>query len=297
MNLASYFLPIKNLKNRKYTPSVFSVFFLFLLIFNACVKENAVPAYVSIPSFSFTTVAGQGTAAQKISDVWVFVDGQSLGAYQIPTRFPVLGEGKHEFLLFPGIRNNGVRSNPVVWATAKTYTTTLTLKAGDEQTIRPTSSYTDITKIWINEDFERTNTFSVNRDNNAAVNFVVVPNGFEGNGASITLNKANPIIEKASVLKGQLPDAAQSSMIELHYKTEVPLAVGIIGSSTTSLNGETYYKIVLTPNKDWNKTYIDVTLEAKNLRAKDFQVVFRGVLQDSLSQGVILIDNVKLVHK
>jgi hypothetical protein len=294
LNLVYYLLPITNVKNRKYTPSVF---FLFLLIFNGCVKENEVPAYISVPSFSFTTVLGQGTAAQKISDVWVFLDGQSLGAYQIPARFPVLGTGKHEFLLFPGIRNNGIRSNPVVWGTAKTYTATLTLAAGDEQTIRPTSSYTDLTKIWINEDFERTNTFTINRDNNAAVNFVIIPNGFEGNGASITLNKANPIIEKASVLKGQLPDAAQVSIIELHYKTEVPLSVGIIGSSTTAPGGEVYYKIVLTPNKDWNKTYIDVTAEAKSLKAKDYQIVLRGVLQDSLNQGVILIDNVKLVQK
>ncbi len=294
MNLIFNLFLIKNVKNRKHTPSVF---FLFLLIFNGCVKENEVPAYISIPSFSFTTVLGQGTAAQKISDVWVFVDGQSLGAYQIPARFPVVGAGKHEFLLFPGIRNNGIRSNPVVWGTAKTYTSILTLKAADELTIRPTSSYADITKIWINEDFERTNTFTINRDNNAAVNFVTVLNGFEGNGASITLTKTNPIMEKASAVKAQLPDAAQVSIIELHYKTEVPLAVGIVGSSTTLPNGEVYYKIILTPNKDWNKTYIDMTAEAKNLRAKDYQIVFRAALQDSLSKGIVLIDNVKLVQK
>ena len=294
MNLIFNLFSIKNVKNRKHTPSVF---FLFFLIFNGCVKENEIPAYISIPSFSFTTVLGQGTAAQKISDVWVFVDGQSLGAYQIPARFPVAGAGKHEFLLFPGIRNNGIRSNPVVWGTAKTYATTLTLKAGDEQTIRPTSSYADVAKIWINEDFERANTFTINRDNNAAVNFVIVPNGFEGNGASITLNKTNPIMEKASTVKAQLPDIAQVSIIELHYKTEVPLAVGIIGSSTTLPNGEVFYKIILSPNKDWNKTYINVTAEAKNLKAKDYQIVFRAALQDSLSQGIVLIDNVKLVQK
>ena len=294
MNVIFNFFFIKNVKNRKHTPSVL---FLFFLIFNGCVKENEVPAYISIPSFSFTTVLGQGTAAQKISDVWVFVDGQSLGAYQIPAKFPVVGAGKHEFLLFPGIRNNGIRSNPVIWVAAKTYTAILTLKAGEEQTIRPTSSYVDIAKIWINEDFERGNTFTVSRDNNVAVNFVTVPNGFEGSGASITLSKTNSMMEKASTVKAQLSDAAQVSLIELHYKTEVPLAVGIIGSSTTLPNGEAFYKIVLSPNKDWNKTYIDVTVEAKNLKSKDYQIVFRATLQDSLSQGVILIDNVKLVQK
>lgn len=282
------------LKSKKYTPSVF---FLFLLFVNGCVEENDVPVYINIPSFSFTTTTGQGTASQKISDVWVYVDGASLGAYQLPARFPFVGTGKHEFLLFAGIRNNGVRSNPVIFAGTKTFSTTLDLKAGDDVTIRPTTTYIDDVKIWLNEDFERTNTFTINRDNNANTAFTTVSDGFEGNGAAISLSKANSIIEKATAIKAQLPDNAQSSIIELHYKTESPLAVGILGSSSVFLNGDVFYKIILSPNQTWNKTYIDVTKEAKNLRTKDFQVIFRSILPDSLDKARILIDNVKLIQK
>jgi hypothetical protein len=270
---------------------------LFLLFFTSCVQENDVPAYINIPSYSFTTTTGQGTSAQKISDVWVYVDGQSLGAYQIPARFPFVGVGKHEFLLFPGIRNNGIRSNPVIYGPAKTFSTTLDLKSGDDVTIRPTTTYTDGVKIWLNEDFERTNYFTVAIDNNTATKFVTVPNGFEGNGGSITLTKANPIIQKAASVKAQLPDNAQSTYIELHYKTESPLEVGVIGYTPANPTGETAYKILLLPNSAWNKTYIDVTQEAKSLKAKDFQVVFRSQIPDSLTQATILIDNVKLIQK
>ena len=271
--------------------------FLFLLFLNGCVQENDVPAYINIPSFSFTTTAAQGTAAQKISDVWVYVDGLALGAYQLPARFPFVGTGKHEFLLFAGIRNNGIRSNAVIFSAAKTFSTTLDLKAGDDVTIRPTTTYIDGVKIWLNEDFERTNTFNVNRDNNVNTVFTTVSDGFEGNGAAILLSKANPIIEKATSIKAQLPDNAQSSIIELHYKTESPLAVGILGSSSSSLNGDIAYKIFLSPNQTWNKTYIDVTAEAKALKSKDFQVIFRSILPDSLDKARILIDNVKLIQK
>jgi hypothetical protein len=280
--------------HKKYPPPVF---FICLLFLTSCVKENAVPAYITIPSFSFTTTVGQGTAAQKISDVWVYVDGQSLGAYQIPARFPFVGVGKHEFLLFAGIRNNGIRSNPVIFASAKTFSTTLDVKSGDDITIRPTATYIDGIKFWLNEEFETTNTFTVNRDNNSTAGFSTFANGFEGRSASITLTKSFPIIEKATSVRAQLPDNAQSILIELHYKTESPLEVGIVGYSTASPNGETSYKIVLSPNKTWNKTYVDVTQEAKNLKAKDFQVVFRSQLPDTLTQAVVLIDNVKLVQK
>ncbi len=282
------------LKNKKYTPSVF---FLFLLFSNGCVPENDTPVYINIPSFSFTSTTEQGTSAQKISDVWVYVDGLALGTYQLPARFPFVGTGKHEFLLFAGIRNNGIRSNPVRFEATKTFNTTLDLKAGDDVTIRPTTTYTDGVKIWLNEDFERVNTFNVNRDNNSNSAFATVSDGFQGNGAAILLSKANPIIEKATTIKAQLPDNAQFSIIELHYKTESPLAVGILGTSSAFLNGDIAYKVVLSPNQTWNKTYIDVTKEAKNLKTKDFQVIFRSLLPDSLDKARILIDNVKLIQK
>jgi hypothetical protein len=280
--------------HKKYPPSVF---FIFLLFLTSCVKENAVPAYITIPSFSFTTSVGQGTSAQKISDVWVYVDGQPLGAFQIPARFPFVGVGKHDFQLFAGIRNNGIRSNPIIFPSAKTFSTTLDVKSGDDITIRPTTTYIESVKLWLNEEFETTNTFTVNIDNNAAAGFSTFANGFEGRSASITLTKSSPIIEKATSVRAQLPDNAQSTMIELHYKTDAPLQVGLVGYSGTTPNGETSYKIVLTPNKVWNKTYIDVTQEAKNLKAKDFQIVFRSQLPDTLTQAVVLIDNVKLVQK
>jgi hypothetical protein len=282
------------LKNKKKDPSVF---FLFLLLFSSCVPENDVPAYINIPSFSFTTTAGQGTSAQKISDVWVYVDGQSLGAYQLPARFPFVGVGKHEFLLFAGIRNNGIRENPVIYAPAKTFTTTLDVKSGDDITIRPTTTYIDGVKIWLNDDFESTNYFTVNRDNNPTTGFMGIPNGFEGRGASIVLTKANPVIEKAASVKAQIPNNAQAVIIELHYKTAAPLAVGIVGYVNALSVGESKFKLVLSPNSGWNKTYVDVTDEMKNLRCTEFQVVLRSQLQDSLSQATVLIDNVKLIQK
>ena len=275
-----------------------SVFFICLLFLTSCVKENAVPAYINVPSFSFrTTTIEQGTSAQKISDVWVYVDGQSLGAYQIPARFPFVGIGKHEFMLFAGIRNNGIRSNPVILASAKTFSTTLDVKSGDDITIRPTTTYIEGVKVWLNEEFETTNTFTVNRDNNTTTGFSTFANGFEGRSASITLTKTHPIIEKATSVRAQLPDNAQTTLIELHYKTDSPLEVGLVGYSTAASTGETVYKIVLSPTKTWNKTYIDVTQEAKNLKAKDFRVVFRSQLPDTLTQAVVQIDNVKLVQK
>ena len=69
----------------KYTPSVFTVFCLLL---SSCVTENAVPAYLSIPNFTLTTTSAQGSAAQKITDAWVYVDGNLNGIFELPAKFP-----------------------------------------------------------------------------------------------------------------------------------------------------------------------------------------------------------------
>ena len=103
--------------------------------------------------------------------------------------------------------------------------------------------------------------------------------------------------EKASAIKASLSDAAENIYLELHYKTEAPLQVGIIGYDATNTTGTTSYKIVLSPNKEWNKTYLNLTNEVKDLRMKDFQIVFKSLLPDDLTTATILIDNIKLIQK
>jgi hypothetical protein len=67
---------------------------LLFIFFTGCVKENAVPAYIYIPAFSLTTKTGEGTTSQKITDAWVYVDGQINGVFQMPITLPVVELGK-----------------------------------------------------------------------------------------------------------------------------------------------------------------------------------------------------------
>ncbi len=270
-------------------------FSIFSLFSSGCGKENAVPAYVYIPSFSLITKSGEGSNAHKITDAWVYVDGQINGVFQMPVTLPIVELGQHEITVFAGIRNNGTRSNPIINPFFEAYKISLNLKAGKVDTLRPTTAYIANTQFKIMENFETGNIFNVDRDNNAALRFTNVDNGFEGKSGQIVLTKANPIMEKASVLKAQLSDSAENIYLEMNYKTEAELTVGLVGSDNV---GEvSIVKITLFPTKEWNKTYINLTNEAKDLKKKDFQIVFRSLLPDALSTATILIDNVKLIQK
>ena len=270
--------------------------FLFLgTISNGCGKENPVPAFLYIPAFSLTTKSGEGTSAHKITDAWVYVDGQINGVFQLPITLPVVELGQHEISIFAGVRNNGTRSNPVIYPFYNTFTTKLDLKVGKIDTIRPITTYISNSQFKILEDFEFSNIFRIDRDNNSTIRFTNVENGFEGKSGQIILTKSNPTMEKATSLKTQLSESAQNIYLEMHYKTDAFISVGLVGSD--NLGDISTYKIVLFPNKEWNKTYINLTNEAKDLRKKDFQIVLKSSLPDSLSTASIMIDNVKLIQK
>jgi hypothetical protein len=279
------------------TIDLWKMLMLASLIMCGCVPENTVPAYIHIPAFNTEAGVGQGTSAQKITDVWVYVNGQINGVFPLPATVPIAELGKQDITLFPGIRNNGTRSNPVIYPFMNEVKISKDLISNKLDTIKPTLMYLARTKFWIVEDFENGNTFNVNRDNNNAFGFNIAPNGFEGKCLEATINKTNPRIEKASKITAQLADNAENIYLEMHYKTEALLSVGIIGFNAATPNGVVNYKITLKPNQEWNKIYINLTNEAKSLQMKDFKIVFEGVLAENTSSAKIQIDNVKLLEK
>ncbi len=55
--------------------------------------EEPLPAYIYIPAFELRTTQGEGSASSAITDVWLTVNGEFLGAYELPARIPVLQTG------------------------------------------------------------------------------------------------------------------------------------------------------------------------------------------------------------
>ena len=164
---------------------------LILLFFNSCVTENAVPAYIHVPAFSLTTKPSEGTASEKITDAWVYVDGQINGVFQLPATLPIVEIGKHDLKIFPGVRNNGTRSNPVIYALYNAYSVNFDLKAGKIDTIRPFTTYFNNLNFALMEDFERTNTFIIDQDNNTNVRFAIDPNGETSVRVIVLVNHKN----------------------------------------------------------------------------------------------------------
>src|SRR5689334_16065814 len=76
--------------------------------------EEDIPSYVRAESISLVAdSATQGSSASRITDVWLYVDDQPLGVYEMPVSIPVLAEGKHALAIRAGVIVNGIASTRI----------------------------------------------------------------------------------------------------------------------------------------------------------------------------------------
>jgi hypothetical protein len=276
-----------------------SIFFILIIFLTGCVQENEVPAYLYIEPITMTVTPGQGTALHKMVDAHVFIDNENRGAYQLPAKIPVLSIGQHTVTVLPGIRNNGVKGNPIPYAFAQRYEKTVTFAAEKTDTIRPTTRYTNDTNLKMLESFESSgHLFNDHRDQNVTFLMTSEPGGLEGKAGKIVLDAARKLMLKSTTVRHLFPTDAQNIYIELNYKTDVALSIGFTSFDRPSGTiGIDNFPVVLYPKKEWNKTYINITNEVKASKGIEFQVSVGALLPDSLTTGTIWLDNVKLLQR
>ncbi|MGA2824311.1 MAG: hypothetical protein ABSE72_12395, partial [Bacteroidales bacterium] len=137
----------------------FTFFLLLLLAQTSCEKfsgDQTVPAYLKIDSIRLTTdYSTQGTAIHNITDVWVNIDGQLIGTFQLPATFPILQQGSHTLVVLPGVKQDGIASTRISYPFYQEIIKTINLvpdKKLDLGTLSTT--YNTKTKFMWKEDFD-----------------------------------------------------------------------------------------------------------------------------------------------
>ena len=84
-----------------------------------------------------TDVNTEGSAAHKITTVWVQVDGAYAGVFELPAIFPVLASGSTEIRIQAGINENGTRATRLAYPFYEVFETQLDLDTIDTHSIHP----------------------------------------------------------------------------------------------------------------------------------------------------------------
>ncbi len=276
------------------------VVLLFVVACDVVNPEEEIPAYLSINEFSFSTDFGQGSSSTKITEAWVYVGGEFLGAYSLPATVPVLASGDQEVWIYPGIKENGSFDTPNIYPFYKRYEQVVPLVAGETNTINPSTIYEENLTFSYLENFDNPHIFNVDLDSNAMTDIIITSaDAFENASGIITLDAENYLLEIATGTAKPLVTNGTDVYLELNYKNDIDFQIGLIANHELVVVPPLVQSIYLfRPKEEWNKIYINLGPNLKELSDEgfvDFQL-FIGALYQGESTVNIHVDNLKVVH-
>ncbi len=272
---------------------------LSVVSFNSCKKNDLVPSYIHIDHITFNKLdAIDNSNSTKITDAWVYLDDDLIGIYELPATFPVLATGNHKITVKAGIKINGIAKSRGYYPFYTSYTTQIYLQKEEIDTIHPEVSYFP-NKIKWKEDFEDAG-ISIVRFSDSDTSFYKTTDAndaFEGSYSGVASpDDVRPYVLCVSDSTLEIPQNQTPVFLELDYKTNVYLTIGMYGKLLTGTQ-ERIETLVLNPTDHWNKIYINLTLTANySANTIGFKVFFETKKTDDEPSPKIYIDNVKLLY-
>lgn len=282
------------------------IWLLPVLLLGACTDEaEQIPAYLHIEPFEVDALGGKDW--QQITEGWVYVDNEFLGAYTLPADVPVLAEGQNDILVFPGVKENGLQQTPGVYPFLERYETKTNLTPAQTTSITPVTRYgTPVVFPWA---IERT-TFNFsgivleNRDADTATTYVLTTAGaFEGQSVKMEVNTDHPSIEIVTEVVENLPSTgAQPVWLELNYRNDMPFELWLLGTQGSIPNELPQPVFQFVPSENWNKIYINLTEFLVAMQQDKYRLYFRVNLPKDLNgnyvqdSGTVFLDNLRLMH-
>lgn len=292
----------------------YNLFFIILisnvLLLSGCYKfegDQTVPAYIQIDTVLLNTnYYDQGSNSQNITDVWIYVDDELIGAFELPAKFPVLAQGQHKLEIRPGIKLNGISSTrvPYPFYLPITYNNFNFIPDSIKKISNPTTTYYPNLEFSWMEDFEKINLTLVENEGSDTVIVRTQPAGspeafLEDNSlysGLISLTDEKPVWTALSYNKFSIPPQGSLVLLEMNFKTDNYLNMGLIVQENGS-----YLKVpllVLNHSVDWTKIYINLGPNLSLHSAGSYyQIYFESVLESDQSTASIFIDNIKLVNR
>ena len=292
------------------TSKIIFLFFSSIFLLTACEvinPEEDIPSYLNIAEIdvNVSNPTTYGGDSHNITDAWVFIDDDLIGAFELPATIPILEKGKHNLKVKAGIKNNGEILNRIVYPFYTTYeiASSFDLHQDSIVKINPIVDYEKVNVVWL-EDFE-TPGVSIDTTSNSESTIIRTTDSKEvkvGKGSGIiNLSSSNKSFVGVTSDLFILPKEGTPVYLEMDYKTDVFLSV-YLSTIFNSTESTSPLVVILKPKKEngklvWNKIYLELTeLVSSQVEAIAFQLVFTASIDNSDNDAQILLDNIKLIH-
>ena len=273
---------------------------LLVLFFYGCSKEElkSPDAYffkINKVNVAIATPSIQGTASNKITDLWLYVNGKFRGAYPTGSMLPVASFGGTKILIYPGIKNNGISTTRIPYEFLSPVEIDTSLTNGVVVNRDLNFSYKPSAVFHWNEDFEGFGTITgitMKLSPAGTASFTVLngdPNVFEGTKCILISGfSGTDVAQIESNSLYTLPFNGEPIYLELNYKCNQDFEVGVVA-------GTAYRSVEIIPAKDyWNKIYIQLTgAVSTQPTSAQYGIYFKAISEVSNPQ--IYLDNLKLI--
>jgi hypothetical protein len=277
------------------------LYIVCLLVINSCRltdNDKPEPFYLELKNPVVKQPFGTENDTHKMTDVWVFINGQIIGVFPLPARVPVTYDGGNaQVTILAGIRKNGMLDNPVFYPFYQAIEKTIAPKVNETITIPLDFKYVPNAKIPIFEGFETAHCFSLDIDG-VASSYIGTTGQDAALGAScgkITLTTENSYVAAACATSIKKSETSKGqSYLELDYKGEGEIAVGIskLQGNTSKLD----YFLYIPGKENWNKIYIDLTDKLSPQDFSEYFIVISASKKNNSQQSVLYIDNIKHIY-
>ncbi|MGZ3882939.1 MAG: hypothetical protein ACXVPD_01855 [Bacteroidia bacterium] len=237
--------------------------------------------------------SAQGSASQKITDIWFYVNGLFKGTYPVGNTLPVDAKGSAKIVFYAGIKNNGISETRQPYEFYAPVETDTTVNSDITVTRDFSFKYKSNTIFHYVEDFESPAMNLKSSPGSDIQQFQMLNNSYdklEGNYMyfSIDGNDRNGFFE--SVNQYSLPLDGAPVYMELNYKCNQPFTVGVC-------NGYDYRSAVtVNGSPGWNKIYIQLsTVVSTPPTYAKYGIFIRALKQKELEKAEFFIDNIKLL--
>lgn len=275
-----------------------------------CNEEAKIPVYLYLPEFEANTnYSTQGTASQDFTTGWLYVNGDLVGAYEVPTKIPIITEGNAKIDFYPGVNLNGQASFRYWYDEFAPYQETFNFQPGESYELNSNGSglatvqYKPSASIKILEDFEST---GLNLEPSGLSDTVILKTNapgevFQPNIAGEEQDYSGKMVvgplnigEVATISEYDLPKFGANVILEIHYKTNINFTVGLY----VDLPSQVIQTPVVTvyPTTEWKKMYINLVTEVSAYPNASSFKIFVGAINPYSEERTVFIDNMKLIY-
>ena len=283
---------------------------IILFLVSSCKKDQVIPSYLYIPELISSGIYSiSGSNSSKIYGAKVFVNNELVGVYQTPVEVPIFIEGEQTIKTIAVIEKNGFPNDLIPYPYFDFSTDNVFLETDKTINLTPTVDYLSTlnTDYWF-EDFQSP-TIKFETTGNSTGELIKTQNPdfvfVDENGANSTsglfeLNSDTAYI-KSLTNENFIYKKNTNVFVEINYQNNQPFFFDIvIFNQIGQVEKIPFFQFKETINAEgelyWNKIYLEIgsVLNTIDLLTS-FEICFEMQKDNSVSNSIVLIDNVKLI--